>query len=448
MTLEDDLRAKGLLPPKPERRAPTTSRSSNSELAPYLRTALDGEVQTVLDAVEGQRNHLLNVAAYNLGQLVAGAGLPEVIVVEALTAAAVACGLDDGEIHATIRSGLDSGAQSPRGIPEGYTAATAYVLEADGSSTAPGTLTSRLLTRSQLGSLPQPEPLIASTIDKRTVVVLSGRRGKGKSLLALDWACSVATGRRWQSRDVDTAPVIWIAAEGAYGMHQRVDAWEQGWRQQVSDKMLFTLPTAVNLYTGRNWEEFISIAVRLKPGLVVFDTWARCTIGGSENDNSDATLATARLEALRELGATSLVIAHTDADDTKTRGATALEDNVDTVYRLKGEPQHLVLSRTKRKDGPEHDEVHLKLDACAKSVVIVSATAADMGGRTTDLMAIMSTHFGQTGCTKKELRDVAAENGITSSGTFTRAISSLISSGELVNTGSDARPFYRVRGNE
>jgi hypothetical protein len=299
----------------------------------------------------------------------------------------------------------------------------------------------QLLNRAQLGQLPQPEPQIHATIDKRTVVVLSGRRGKGKSLVALDWACSIATGRPWQSRPVAQSPVLWVAAEGAYGMHRRVQAWENAWGRSVHD--LAILPMPVNLYTGKNFAEFVSITRELGAGFVVFDTWARCTIGGKENDNSDATVATARLEELRHLGATSLLIAHTDSDDTKTRGATALEDNVDIVYRLKGDASHLTLDRTKRKDGPEYDELHLKLEANTDSVVVVSATAVDMGGKTADLMSIFVQHFVDTGCTKKELRDVAAENGITSSGTFSRGVSTLVASGSLVNTGTDRVPFYK-----
>lgn len=303
-------------------------------------------------------------------------------------------------------------------------------------------LAGRLLTRAQLADLPQPEPQITGTIDRRTVAVLAGRRGKGKSLLALDWACCVATGKPWQTRQVQRSPVLWVAAEGAYGLHRRIAAWEYAWARQVED--LTVLPQPVNLFTGQHFDEFTAAVRQLQARLVVFDTWARCTVGGKENDNSDATLATSRLEALRDLGATSLLIAHTDAEDTKTRGATALEDNVDIVYRLKGDERHLELTRTKRKDGPEFDELHLKLDRVADSVVVVSTTPVDMGGRTADLMSIYVRHFADTGCSKRELRDVATEDGITSSGTFTRALNTLISSGALINTGGDQRPFYKL----
>jgi hypothetical protein len=69
-----------------------------------------------------------------------------------------------------------------------------------------------------------------------------------------------------------------------------------------------------------------------------------------------------------------------------------------------------------------------------------------MGGRTADLLSIYVQHFADIGCTKNELRAVANENGITSSGTFTRALKALVTSGALTNTGSDAHPFYKQEG--
>jgi hypothetical protein len=304
------------------------------------------------------------------------------------------------------------------------------------------TFRQRLLTLDQLGGLPQPAPLVEDTLDMRTVAVLSGRRGRGKSLLALDWACSIASGKTWQNRAVRQGGVLWVAAEGAYGMKQRTDAWEYAWRCRPT--ALTTFPAAVNLFSGRHFAELVAYIEQAGDILVVFDTWARCTVGGKENDNSDATLALERLERLRHLGATSLVVAHTDAEDTKTRGATALEDNVDTVYRLKGDAEHLILTRTKRKDGPEHDELHLRLRPTLDSVVVESASAVDIAGRAADLMSIFTEHFADTGASKAELRAVAAEAGITSSGTFSRGVNTLVSTGALIQTGTDARPFYKA----
>jgi replicative DNA helicase len=57
-------------------------------------------------APEGQRNHALNVAAFNMGSLIAAGAVDEVTVVDYLTVAARSAGLDESEIAPTIRSGL------------------------------------------------------------------------------------------------------------------------------------------------------------------------------------------------------------------------------------------------------------------------------------------------------------------------------------------------------
>jgi len=55
----------------------------------------------------------------------------------------------------------------------------------------------QILHRADLANLPQPEPIIEDTLDARTVALLSGRNSTGKSFLALDWSCCIATGRPW-----------------------------------------------------------------------------------------------------------------------------------------------------------------------------------------------------------------------------------------------------------
>lgn len=82
--------------------------------AGYAGSALRGEVQRVLDAVPGNRNHTLNQAAFALGRLIAAGLLPESLVFACLAAAGRQVGLSARECEATIRSGLTSGARQPR----------------------------------------------------------------------------------------------------------------------------------------------------------------------------------------------------------------------------------------------------------------------------------------------------------------------------------------------
>jgi hypothetical protein len=89
--------------------------------------------------------------------------------------------------------------------------------DADAGAERPRTLADELLTRDDLKALPNPEPLIEGTLDRGTTALLYGPWGSGKTFIALDWAASVATGRKWQGRPARKLRVLYIAAEGAFG---------------------------------------------------------------------------------------------------------------------------------------------------------------------------------------------------------------------------------------
>jgi hypothetical protein len=85
--------------------------------AAYGQAALDGELERVKLAPEGERNHTLYLAALKIGSVIAGGHLDRDAAAASLVAAGLATGLTRGEVHATVRSGLRNGASSPR-VPE------------------------------------------------------------------------------------------------------------------------------------------------------------------------------------------------------------------------------------------------------------------------------------------------------------------------------------------
>ncbi|NMH97982.1 bifunctional DNA primase/polymerase [Pseudonocardia acidicola] len=80
----------------------------------YVAAALRGELNKVLAARPGHRNHTLNAAAFALGQLVGTGLLPRGLAAAALAEASTAIGLPLFEADRTIRSGLNAGARTPR----------------------------------------------------------------------------------------------------------------------------------------------------------------------------------------------------------------------------------------------------------------------------------------------------------------------------------------------
>jgi KaiC/GvpD/RAD55 family RecA-like ATPase len=298
-----------------------------------------------------------------------------------------------------------------------------------------------LLTRDQLGLLPPVEPLITDTLDRRSLIVLAGYWGTGKSFVSLDWACCVATAKPWQGRVVQprAGRVLYIAGEGAFGLDDRITAWETAWHHQVAD--LDILPTSVDLMTDRDTLLIAELVEAQDHALVVFDTLSRCMAGADENAARDMSVAVRNLDRIRNAGSATTVVAvhHTGKDRSTVRGSSVLESAADTVYAIEGDGRTVELSRTKRKDGPRDDKHRLVLRGVdGTDSVILSAHSTASGSQDRVLSAYMSTYQG-TGATKAELRKVA---GLPSA-TFHRALSALVTDGTLVNQGSDKRPFYR-----
>jgi hypothetical protein len=327
-------------------------------------------------------------------------------------------------------------------LRSGYGACTCGVAEAQRVTQQPArtSLRDRLLTRSGLGKLPEPEPLITDTIERRTVVEVYGSFGTLKSFVLLDWAASIATGRPWMGREVQRGPVLYVAAEGAYGLHRRLSAWEYGWGRDIDDDGLVVLPEPVNLLDAQAVAELAAAARgRL---LVVVDTLARCMVGGDENSARDMGIAVESLYRLRDAtdGGTVVVVHHTGKDKVTSRGSVALEAGADIVYRTEGDSRLMRMTRTKRKDGPEEDTLQLRLSQVLDSGVVVSAVGADMNGNARSLMSVFMSAFCATGATKAELRTAAD----LPPASFARSLNELVTAGALVNEGTDMRPFYKA----
>jgi Bifunctional DNA primase/polymerase, N-terminal len=107
-----------LLVPKVKTERRKTNGATGEADDNYARAALERECATVASAQPRSRNHTLNRAAFNLGQLIASGLLIRSEAETRLFSAAKSCGLvkDDGrkQVLATITSGVDAGMAKPR----------------------------------------------------------------------------------------------------------------------------------------------------------------------------------------------------------------------------------------------------------------------------------------------------------------------------------------------
>ncbi|MCZ4509799.1 AAA family ATPase [Streptomyces sp. ActVer] len=215
------------------------------------------------------------------------------------------------------------------------------------------------LTRDQLAELPRVEPLIKGMLNRSCITWLSGKHGTYKTFVALAWACSVATGRAWEGHTVaHPGPVIYVAAEGLYGLNGRTDAWEAAFNRGQRVSNLIVPRKGMDPRKPEDMAKLIRMAKKVGAVMIVFDTLHQCTPGMDENSAKEQGVAFDGFKRVRhETGCTVLVLAHTGYAGERARGSSAQEDDTDDAYVIKldgedrGPENPRTLIRKKSKEG-------------------------------------------------------------------------------------------------
>ena len=213
-----------------------------------------------------------------------------------------------------------------------------------------------------------PPQLVDGVLEEDSVVALVGPPNCGKSFLALDWACSIATGLSWQGRTVAEGPVVYLAGEGRPGLQRRLSAWQEQFgiisphRMQISTKgadltdleSVQAIARSLEKITEKNGEE---------PKLIVIDTVARHFGESDENSTRDMNKFIGLLDELRRIWSCAILLVHHSGKDAArgARGSTALRGAVDVEYALGSTEGVMTLSCTKSKDSAIPDAITMEL---------------------------------------------------------------------------------------
>lgn len=226
--------------------------------------------------------------------------------------------------------------------------------------------------------------LVERCIEANTTVILFGDPGVGKSFIALDMACCIASGEEWQGLPVEQGPVFYIAGEGHAGIGRRLAAWCKHRGVKLGNIMISN--TAVALTEGENVVAIVRMIRKLisehgAPALIVVDTLARNFGGLDENSNKDMGLFVQHMDRLKhELETTVLIVHHTgQGDKHRARGASALKGAVDIEHRVEARAGGTIALQTlKMKDGELPEPVLMRLHSVdlgeiGNSAVVVQA---------------------------------------------------------------------------
>lgn len=168
----------------------------------------------------------------------------------------------------------------------------------------PAPRASRFYPASDLEGLEVPPRhwLVRDLVPSGTVTLLGGDGGTGKSLLALQLACAVATGGKWLERQVAGGGAVFISAEDDDAeLHRRLSDVVRGAGQRFSDLDRLTIRSlagedALLAHLDRSsgvlspsplYAELDKRLEDEKPALLVLDTLADL-FPGNENDRAQA----------------------------------------------------------------------------------------------------------------------------------------------------------------
>ncbi|WP_052061883.1 helicase RepA family protein [Rhodococcoides fascians] len=238
------------------------------------------------------------------------------------------------------------------------------------------------VSRDGLELLPDPVPLIDGLIYEATYGMLIAPSRSFKSFVALDWACSIATGSDWLGRAVSQGDVWYLVGEGAQGVKKRVRAWESLHGVRAEKLTAFTRTFDLGIEDSIPFQRFLDRAASVRPKLIVVDTLNRYAPGHDENSAAEMAIVVTNITKLVDAtGAHVLLVHHTSKALDKTgRGSSSLFAAADASFfldRPDGEGMAVTLETTKSKDDAGSDPIPLRLDACEDSLVVVLGDALE-----------------------------------------------------------------------
>jgi Bifunctional DNA primase/polymerase, N-terminal/AAA domain len=219
----------------------------------------------------------------------------------------------------------------------------------------------------EYSQMPDPEWLIEGVLPAFGTGINFGTRGSFKSFVHLDWCIGVSLGRH---------PTLKIAKQGATAYcigedpkafaKKRVPAILDAHGVAVRDRQRVPFYIIPSVPLAQQVAEVEFVIAQLKATgqrfrLIVIDTVARSMRGLNQNDAGDAAILMAAMERVREeFDCLVLGIHHVGHDDnTRAKGSTTFEDDVDVGWLFQGNKKDRLLQITNRKMRDDADGAKL-----------------------------------------------------------------------------------------
>ena len=210
--------------------------------------------------------------------------------------------------------------------------------------------------------LSQPAPMewvIKGWIPKQSIAMIYGESGVGKSFIALDMACSIASGKSWQNVKTSQGTVVYMAGEGNYGIRQRIASWcKKNGIKDLDNLLVSNKPIDLDAPNGAI--KVIEAIRELCPnsvGILYIDTLNN-HMSGDENSARDTRTMINNCKIIAAaLGCTVVLLHHTglnDASKFRARGSSAWKGSLDSSLLISHAGNDIIkISCEKMKDSQE-----------------------------------------------------------------------------------------------
>jgi len=219
--------------------------------------------------------------------------------------------------------------------------------------------------------------LVEGILPAQSLICFYGQRGHGKTFLALDWACSIATGREWSGKKVTPGTVAYVLAERPDGLKRRILGWFKHRGIDKAEGLLLLDPPdnesrfyagqkRFALDIGRECDELIERLEQIPNlTLLVLDPLV-FFMSGPENETRAMQLFVEGCRRISEArNCSALVIHHEGKGGGQSRGvfnpylgargSSALEAGMDTVIHIGKVTDDIhKMEMTKQREAKEH----------------------------------------------------------------------------------------------
>src|SRR5882724_1742430 len=209
---------------------------------------------------------------------------------------------------------------------------------------------------------------IDKILPREGVAVIYGPPAVGKSFMIIDLLMAIVRGIPYGHDGFTTeqGPALYVLAEGAAGVRQRLRAYQQVNRLTPDSPALHVISEAPNLFDNYDTQALIDAIVPTGAQVAVIDTLAASMMGGDENATKDMGIVLGNCRRLAAaIGGLVILVHHVGKDASREeRGNSSIRGNSDTLIKLTMDDGGVrIVELSKQRDGDNNVSWQFRLQS-------------------------------------------------------------------------------------